>query len=185
MPTFHVIFRWDQLTSFSQMLTRGELRGETSGPRSCQVYFSSVPSQPDKPVPYSLITEFTQRKGFAVVVVLCCLFPFTSCKDQWEVITEKNTWEDMRLCTIISPQSRQPSRSRTSTNLGLPASSPSPQSDMQEADLASIMWTTSSHGLWELSDHICWTPRPKTPNSTGMLFALPFWSSVDWFSCSG
>lgn len=154
--------------------------------------FSSVPSQPDKLVPLSLTKEFTQRKGFHCYwwSCCCCCFVFVLFISLHRL--QKSVWRSWRIhgmtssyapSFLLNPNSLH--RSLISTNLRLPRFfSISLQPYMQGAK-ALIMWTASSHGLWELSDHICWTPRPKTPNSTGMLFAMPFWSSVDWFSCSG
>lgn len=115
------------------------------------------------------------EKRFLLLLLFCVVyFPLQAAKISEKWLKKRirgMTWEYAPSC-LLNPSNLR--RSLTPTNLGLPAFSPSPQSYMQEANLALIMWTTSSHGLWELSDHICWTARPKTPTPQGCCLLCPF-----------
>lgn len=89
--------------------------------------------------------------------------------------------------TIISTGPRQPSRSLISTNLSLPCFLyPSLISPIYREE---NLHAGSKHHI-NYVNRICMqiagalrphmlNSRQKTPNSTGMLFAKPFWSLVD------
>ena len=144
-----------------------------------------VPCQPDKLLPQSLMEEFIQKKVFCFVFALSSI---TSCKIlHISLIKEKNTSQDIRMYTIISIGPRQPSGSLISTNLRLPCFLyPSLISPIYHEE---NLHAGSKHRI-NYVNRICMqiagalrphllNPRPKTSNSTGMLFAKPFWSLVD------